>query len=52
LFDHTGLQSTRTGLSRVEMQVFVKEGGWQMIAQNFSSQKGGLTEQYTRRRPA
>lgn len=51
-FDHTGLQSTRNGLTTEEMQALVKAERWQMIAQTYSTDAGGSTYQYVRRKPA
>lgn len=50
IFDSGGLQSTRAELTGDELQRFLKDGGWQLIAQNFSSQAGGMTQQFMRRK--
>lgn len=50
IFDSGGLQSTRAELTEDELQRFLKDGGWQLIAQNFSSQAGGMTQQFMRRK--
>lgn len=50
IFDSGGLQSTRAELTGDELQRFLKDGGWQLIAQNFSSQAGGMTPQFMRRK--
>lgn len=51
LFDHRGLQSARPDLAESEFQRFIREGGWQVVAQEYSGKAGQpvtLKLQYSR----
>ncbi|CAG1773275.1 hypothetical protein BAC2_03839 [uncultured bacterium] len=50
-FDNIGLQSSRSDLSKSEVQAFLEDGNWELIAQSLTQKVGEgavITRQYSR----